>query len=86
MKSSVAVPPHVSPVTAPVVELTVVVPAAVQFQVGADAKLDANWTVLTLTEGGRAPLHVCPPMHIAPQLPQLSGSFKKSEHPPLHAV
>jgi hypothetical protein len=42
-------------VTAPVVELIVVVPAALQVQIGAVAKLEAHVVESTFTEGGRAP-------------------------------
>lgn len=41
-------------VTVPALESTVVVPEALQFQIGALAKLPVHWVASTFTEGGRS--------------------------------
>src|ERR1700722_13608801 len=84
-------------VTVPAFESTVVVPAALQFQVGEVLKFAAHWVASTLTDGGSCTcVHIAqwplwqadPAAHakLLPQPPQLPSSFWKSTHAPAQAL
>jgi hypothetical protein len=91
--SSVAVPPQLSPLTVPAAESIVVVPDALQFQVGEVLKLLAHCVASTLTEGGTVTwVQQTPAWHIAPlpqtyagpQPPHALGLVCSLSHEPLH--